>query len=136
MGFNRGLGGFNRSKFNSDTFSNVLYSTQSASTTTEGTITACIDFYAECTSDSLTAGSAISKLLRQLTMEYSGALAAGGKVCINANNFTVTLDGANAIDKFDGAFPEVFPVNCTVVYADDETSRTVKVIVSRRDRQI
>jgi hypothetical protein len=136
MGFNRGLGGFNRSKFNSDTFSNVLYSTQSASTTTEGTITACIDFYVECASDSLTAGSAISKLLQSLTMEYSGALSVGKKVCINANNFTVTLDGANTIDKFDGLFPEVFPVNCSVVYEDSEVSRTVKVIVSRRDRKI
>ena len=176
MGFSRGLGGFNRSKFNSDAFSNALYSTPSARTATDGTViaskdfyiapvadtiaeglatartdfyivsaagsaseggvTVCIDFYAEGTSDSLSAGAAILEIIHHLTMEYSGALAVGKKVCINANNFTVLLDGANAIDKFSGTFPEVFPVACTVVYTDGGASRTVKLTVARRDRTI
>jgi len=196
MGFNRGLGGFNRSKFNSDAFSNALYSTPSARTATDGTVIASKDFYiapvadtiaeglatartdfyiapvadtiaeglatartdfyivsaagsaseggviaskdfyAEGTSDSLSAGAAILEIIHHLTMEYSGALAVGKKVCINANNFTVILDGANAIDKFSGTFPEVFPVACTVVYTDGGASRTVKLTVARRDRTI
>lgn len=134
MGFNRG--GFNRAKFNSTEFSNVLYCESAANTSSEGTVTACIDFYTAGVSDTITVGSAISKLLKQLAFEYSGELAAGKKVCVNATNFTVTLNRINAIDKFDGKFPEVFPVSCTVEYADGEASRTVKVIVSRRDRKV
>jgi hypothetical protein len=139
MGFNRS--GFNRTKFNSTAFSSGIgYLSPSAKTTTEGTAAAettpGIDVYITGVSITQTRGFALLGLLRSLTMEYSGPLAAGEKVCINAENFTVTLDGANAIDKFDGDFPEVFPVDCTITYADDETSRTVKVIVSRRDRQI
>lgn len=136
MGFNRGLCGFNRSKFNSDQFSVVLYSNPSASSLSEGTTTADNDFLAAGVSDSLSSASAISRLLQSLVMEYGGALAAGKTVCINANNFTVTLDGGNAIDKFDGSFPEVFPVTCTVSYTDGGTSRSVDVVVYRRDRKI
>ncbi|MBW2632050.1 MAG: hypothetical protein JRC90_09900 [Deltaproteobacteria bacterium] len=135
MTFNRGSG-FNRSKFNSDTYSNVLYSGGSAKTQTKGVGIAESIFYASGIAKTFTSTLIDETLLKSILMEYSADLAVGARVCINANDFTVKLDGINAIDKFTGEFPYIFPVTCDVIYEDGIGARTVKIIVVRKDRHI
>jgi hypothetical protein len=81
----------------------------------------------------------IYAMLRQVdswTITFTGTLAAGKTVCINTRDFTVKNDGVNAIADFSGDFPTIFPGTNWVVYTDTEGSRTVRIVVSKRDRKV
>lgn len=71
-----------------------------------------------------------------LSLVYSGDIAVGETVCIDTNYFSVKLDSANNISKFDGDFPEVVPLPYNVSYSDEESDRTVDITVSWRDRKL
>lgn len=71
-----------------------------------------------------------------LSLVYSGNIAVGETVCIDTNYFSVKLDSANSISKFDGDFPEVIPLPYNVLYSDDGSVRTVDIIVTWRDRKL
>jgi len=78
-------------------------------------------------------------MLRQIdswTITFTGTLAAGKTVCINTRDYTVKNDGVNAIADFSGDFPTIFPGTNWVVYTDTEGSRTVRIVVSKRDRKV
>lgn len=71
-----------------------------------------------------------------LSLVYSGDIAVGETVCIDTNYFSVKLNSANSISKFDGDFPEVIPLPYKAIYSDDESDRTVEITVSWRDRKL
>lgn len=78
-------------------------------------------------------------MLRQVdswTITFTGTLAAGKTVCINTRDYTVKNDGVNAIADFSGDFPSIFPGTNWVIYTDSEGSRTLRIIVSKRDRKV
>jgi hypothetical protein len=129
-------GGFNSQPHNRDDFGSVLYGNAEASTLTKGTCSADSIFFVTGDAKTLSSTNISDKIYKVLTMVYSGAVAIGERVCIDGEYFTVTLDGANAIQHFTGDFPEIMPDENSVSYEDSEGSRTVKVIVSRRDRHI
>jgi len=77
--------------------------------------------------------------LRQIdswTFTFSGTLAAGKTLCIDTRDYTVKNDGVNAIADFTGDFPSIFTGTNWVVYTDSEGSRTVTLVVSKRDRKV
>lgn len=135
MVFNRG-NGFNRIKFNSDKYSNVLYSIAPARSVSSGNAIAEIAYYVTAVSKTQSSTDVSNAIYKVLTMVFSGDLPAGKRVCINGIDFTVTTDGVNSIDSFTGSFPVVIPTTCVVTYSDSVGSRSAKIIVSRRDRSI
>jgi hypothetical protein len=77
--------------------------------------------------------------LRQIdswTFTFTGTLAAGKTVCFDGRDFTVKNDGVNAIANFTGDFPSIFPGTNWVIYTDSEGSRTIRLVVSKRDRKV
>jgi len=83
--------------------------------------------------------SSIYAQLRQVdswTFTFAGTLAAGKKLCIDTRDFTVKNDGVNAIASFTGEFPSIFTGTNWVIYTDSEGSRTVTLVVSKRDRKV
>lgn len=78
-------------------------------------------------------------MLRQIdswTITFTGTLAAGETVCINTRDYTVKNNGVNAIADFSGDFPSIFPGTNWVIYTDSEGSRTLRIVVSKRDRKV
>lgn len=127
---------FNQAKFNSTEFSNVLYTLAESDTISSCNADAESIYYVTCSAKTISSPKVVDHMYQVISMVYSGTVAVGERVCIDGNNFTVTLDGANAIDKYDGDFPEIMAGDNDIVYSDSEGSRTVKVIVSRTDRKI
>jgi hypothetical protein len=87
----------------------------------------------------LRTNSSLYAQLRQIdswTFTFSGSLAAGKTLCINMRDFTVKNDGVNAIANFTGDFPSIFPGTNWVIYTDSEGSRTLRLVVSKRDRKV
>ena len=83
--------------------------------------------------------SDVYALLRQIAsvkFGYTGTIAPGETVCIDGRLFTVKLDGVNAVENFTGKYPTLFPGTNWVVYTDSEGSRTIKIVVYKRDRSI
>jgi hypothetical protein len=83
--------------------------------------------------------SDIYAMLRQIsswTFTFTGTLAAGKTLCIDGRDFTVKNDGVNAIADFSGDFPSIFPGTNWVLYTDAEGSRTIQLVVSKRDRKV
>lgn len=83
--------------------------------------------------------SDVYAMLRQVdswTITFTGTLAAGQTVCINTRDYTVKNNGVNAIADFSGDFPLIFPGTNWVVYTDAEGSRTIRLVVSKRDRKV
>lgn len=83
--------------------------------------------------------SDIHAQLRQIdswTFTFSGTLAPGKTLCIDSRDFTVKNDGVNAIANFSGDFPTIFPGSNWVIYTDAEGSRTIQIVVSKRDRNV
>lgn len=83
--------------------------------------------------------SDVYAMLRQIdswTITFTGTLVAGKTVCINTRDYTVKNDGVNAIADFSGDFPTMFPGTNWVIYTDTEGSRTVRIVVSKRDRKV
>jgi hypothetical protein len=128
--------GFNTQPYNRDDFGSVLYCNVESDTVSSGNCAAESIFYVSGIAKSLSSTEIIIKIYKIISMVYSGALAVGETVCIDGEKYTVKLDGANAIDKFTGDFPMILPDDNSISYEDSESARTVKVIVSRRDRHI
>jgi hypothetical protein len=128
--------GFNTQPHNRDDFGSVLYCNVESDTISSGNCAAESIFYVSGIAKSLSSADIIDKIYKIISMVYSGALAVGETVCIDGEKYTVKLDGANAIDKFTGDFPMILPDDNSISYEDSESARTVKVIVSRRDRHI
>jgi hypothetical protein len=83
--------------------------------------------------------SDVYAMLRQIdswTITFTGTLAAGKTVCINTRDYTVKNDGVNAIADFSGDFPAMFPGTNWVIYTDTEGSRTLRIVISKRDRKV
>jgi len=70
------------------------------------------------------------------TFAFAGTLAAGQTLCIDTRDYTVKNDGVNAMADFTGEFPSIFPRTNWVIYTDSAGSRTVTLIVSKRDRKV
>lgn len=79
---------------------------------------------------------AVLRAIDSWTFTFSGTLAAGKTLCIDKNDFTVKNDGANAMVGFTGDFPAMLPGENTVFYTDALGSRTVTIVVSKKDRSI
>lgn len=71
-----------------------------------------------------------------ISFTYSGTLAAGKILVIDAEDFTVLNDGANAIAAFTGDFPHIYPGENEVVYSDTGGSRTMIITVVKKDRSV
>ncbi|MFA5453450.1 MAG: hypothetical protein WC248_07745 [Candidatus Methanomethylophilaceae archaeon] len=69
-----------------------------------------------------------------LTLVYTGDIAVGDSVCIDASDYTVDINNINALDKFSGNFPKIMPNLSTLVYSDSVVSRSVKVMITWRDK--
>lgn len=80
-------------------------------------------------------GDIIAFLARTEAVEitYTGTIAAGKILCIDANDFSVLNDGANDIANYDGEFPEIYNTTI-VVYEDSDGSRSLSVVITREDR--
>lgn len=71
-----------------------------------------------------------------ISFTYSGTLAVGKILLVNAEDFTVLNDGVNAIAAFTGDFPHIYPGENEVVYTDTGGSRTMKITVTKQDRSV
>lgn len=81
----------------------------------------------------------IYALLRSIdswTFTFTGTIAPGATVCIDANDFTVKNGATNAIAGFVGEFPTILPGVNSVVYTDGEGARTVTITVTKKDRKV
>lgn len=68
--------------------------------------------------------------------EYGAALGVGETLCIDSNDFTVKIGSTNKLADFDGDFVDIYRGINTFEYEDDETSRTITVAITRRDRSV
>lgn len=66
-------------------------------------------------------------------IEYTGTLAAGKILIIDANDFSVLNDGANDIANYDGEFPELCETTI-LLYEDSDGSRDLDIDITRSDR--
>jgi hypothetical protein len=71
-----------------------------------------------------------------LTLTFSGTLAPGKTLCIDAENATVENDGVNALNDFSMIFPKISRGTNTVVYTDSEGTRSVTITVTKQDRMV
>jgi len=129
-------GGFNTQPHNRDDFGSVLYCLAESNTISSTECAADSIFFVIGTSKTVSSTEITDKIYNVISMVFSGDLAVGERVCIDGIKYTVLLGGVNAIDKFTGNFPEIMSGDNTVTYTDSESARTVKVIVTRRDRSI
>lgn len=67
---------------------------------------------------------------------YSGTLAAGKTLIIDANDLTVENDGINDLAHFVGDFPLIGPGTNTITYTDSAGSRNVTIQVRRKERSV
>jgi len=65
---------------------------------------------------------------------YTGTLAVGATISFDTNDHTVVKTGVNAIDGFDGEFVWMYPGTNQLVYTDTESSRSVRIVVTKKDR--
>ena len=79
---------------------------------------------------------ALVRFVTTWTLTYAGTLAIGDTICIDGEDFTVKNDGANDIANFSGEFPSIFPGTNWVVYTDSGGSRTIQLVVSKKDRMV
>jgi len=79
---------------------------------------------------------ALLAFIESLTFTFSGTLVNGKTICIDGRDFTVKNNGNNAIADFTGDFPSIFPGTNEVVYTDDEGSRTVQIVITKKDRVV
>ena len=68
--------------------------------------------------------------------EYLESLQPGETLTVNAEDLLVELDGVNARSDFDGSYPFVNPGQKLIIYADDESSRQIKLEIEKNDRTI
>ena len=79
---------------------------------------------------------ALLAFIESLTFTFSGTLVNGKTICIDGRDFTVKNNGNNAIADFTGDFPSIFPGTNEVIYTDDEGSRTIRVVITKKDRVV
>lgn len=72
----------------------------------------------------------------EITFTFGGTLAAGKTIVIDTNDFTVVNDGVNAIASMTGDFPEIYPGTNQVIYTDSLGSRTVTIVIVKKDRSV
>ena len=80
-------------------------------------------------------GDIVAFLARTEPVEisYTGTIAAGKILCIDANDFSVLNNGSNDIANYNGNFPEIY--NSTMIlYEDSDGSRSLSVVITREDR--
>ena len=80
-------------------------------------------------------GDIIAFLARTEAVEitYTGTIAAGKILCIDANDFSVLNNGSNDIANYNGNFPEIY--NSTMIlYEDSDGARSLSVVITREDR--
>lgn len=66
---------------------------------------------------------------------YTGTLAAGKVLVIDANYFSVLNDGANDIANYNGEFPQIC-CGTVLLYEDSDGSRALSVDIDRSDRNL
>ena len=71
-----------------------------------------------------------------LIFRYTGVLQAGEQIVIDTDKFSVTKDGQNALNDYQGEFVDIFPDINVVAYNDSETQRQVNVRVDKCDRWV
>ena len=79
---------------------------------------------------------ALLRLIASFTFTYAGTIAPGEVLCIDGDKFQVTLDGVDAFVDFSGEYPRISPGTNWIVYTDSEGSRTVELIVTKKDRMV
>lgn len=70
------------------------------------------------------------------TLVYSGDVAVGETVCIDTNDYTVTLNSENVLDKIEGNFPKIVPNESELVYTDSNSTRSATIVISWQDKII
>lgn len=65
---------------------------------------------------------------------FSGSFTVGDVIVVDMDKYTVTLNGVNALNNISGNFFNLLPGQNEITYTDDSTDRTVKIIVTYRDR--
>ena len=71
-----------------------------------------------------------------ITLTFAGTLAVGKTVCIDGRDATVENDGVNAVADYGMTWPAIYQGTNTLVYTDSEGSRTVQLVVLKRDRKV
>jgi hypothetical protein len=71
-----------------------------------------------------------------LTLTYTGTLAAGATLCIDANDLTVLKAGVSDLANFSGDFPMIGPGTNTITYIDSAGARTMAITVTRKERSV
>jgi hypothetical protein len=67
-------------------------------------------------------------------IEFTGSFAVGDTIVIDMEEMTITLNGSNAMHLMEGDFFGLIPGDNTLTYTDNEGSRTVRLMVTRKGR--
>jgi len=70
------------------------------------------------------------------TFTFSDDIADGEIIKIDTDRMTVKLDGADVRANFTGDFWKIISGAQDIVYSDEEESRTLELVVTRKDRKI
>jgi len=104
-------------------------------TTAEGSF-AIVNFLVNGVSDTLSEYAGHIGVYQDITIEFTGDIAAGETLIIDSDKYTALLDGTNAIDKIDGDFPIIAPGTTLIAYSDSESARSMKITVNHKNRWI
>ena len=74
--------------------------------------------------------------VRGESFTFSGDIAVGEILRIDTDKMTVKLDGVNVRANFDGDFWEIISGLQDITYSDEEESRTLELVVTRKDRKV
>lgn len=66
-------------------------------------------------------------------LEYSGTFADGEVIVIYTEYGSITKDSVNDFSNFSGEFWSLYPGSNSVIYEDDETSRSVNITIEHKD---
>ena len=70
------------------------------------------------------------------SLTFTGDFSAGTTMVINMDNFTVTLDGVNALNSITGDFFNLLGREINIIYTDSSGTRTIGITFVYRDRWI
>lgn len=67
---------------------------------------------------------------------FTGNIAPGDKIVIDAKKMTITKNGVNAFNLMTGDFFNIEPGENDIIYSDTESSRTILMRVTNRDKYL
>lgn len=95
-----------------------------------------IGFLVSGHSDSESVGRGLITKYDYYLFTVSYPVEAGQTLVVDGEEYTVTVDGTNAISGFSGDWPRLIPGTNTITYSDTESGRTVLITISKKARQM